>query len=430
MLELIDGRETLGPVHLTRPVSGADERALEGDVAAIVSDVRLRGDLALGEATLRFDGAEVSPSELRVSPEEIEAARSRVGPELTAALEALATRQRETCARGLPASWTERSGGSFFGEQVVPLRRAGLYVPGGRAAYPSSVLMTAIPAQVAGVEGIALATPPSKDGSVPDVVLAACAIAGIDEVYKMGGAQAIAAFAYGTETVRPVDKIVGPGNIFVTLAKRMVQSSVGIDSEAGPTELMVIAGPGASPEVIAADLMAQAEHGPHGAHVLVTWEPDIAAETMNSLDVQVATHPRSEIVENALVGGGNAVLVRDLDQALATANAFGPEHLQLEFEGAEGMLPRIWNAGSVFVGPWTPVAVGDYAGNTNHVLPSGGSARFSSGLSARDFVKTIYVSGSDLSGLGEMAPHIIALAEAEGLPWHAASVSTRTAELD
>lgn len=425
MLESIDGRETLGPVHIARPISKADERALEASVAEIVADVRLRGDAALVDATLRFDGADVPASQLRVPAQEIEEARARVAPEIIDALESLAVRLRITSVKGMPGSWTETAGGGFFGERVVALRRAGLYVPGGRAAYPSSVLMTAIPAQVAGVEGIALATPPSADGTIPDAVLGACSVAGVDEVYRMGGAQAIAALAFGTETVRPVDKIVGPGNIYVTLAKRLVQASVGIDSEAGPTELMVIADSGASAEILAADLMAQAEHGPHGAHVLVTWEPELAAEVLNSLDLQVATHPRSDAVEQALTQGGNVVLVRDLDQAIATANAFGSEHLQLEFDGAEGALGRIWNAGSVFVGPWTPVALGDYAGTTNHVLPSGGSARFASGLSARDFVKTIYVSGSDRAGLAEVAPHVAVLAEAEGLPFHAASVLAR-----
>ena len=430
MLELIDGRETLGPVHLSRPLTGTAERAVEGAVAEIVADVRLRGDTALAEATQRFDEADVPPSHLRVSAQEIAAAVERIPAELADALDSLARRLTTTSEKGLPTSWIERTESGFFGEQVVPLRRAGLYVPGGRAAYPSSVLMTSIPARVAGVEGIAVATPPSADGSIPDAVLAACSIAGVDEVYRMGGAQAIAAFAYGTETVRPVDKIVGPGNIYVTLAKRMVQASVGIDSEAGPTELMIVAGPGASPERMAADLMAQAEHGPHGAHVLVTWDREIASLTMNSLDLQVHTHPRSAEVEQALTQGGNALLVRDLEQAIGTANAFGPEHLQLEFDDAESVLPRIWNAGSVFVGPYTPVAVGDYAGSTNHVLPSGGAARFSSGLSARDFIKTIYVSGTTLQGLEEIAPDIVALATAEGLPFHAATVLARTDDLD
>ena len=425
MLESVDGRETLGPVHLSRPVSSADERALEEAVGAIVADVRLRGDAALQEATERFDGADIPSSKLRVASDEIEEARQRTAPELLAALESLAERLRITSARGLPESWVERVRGGFFGEQVVPLRRAGLYVPGGRASYPSSVLMTSVPARVAGVEGVAIATPPAADGSIPDAVLAACSVAGIDEVYRMGGAQAIAAFAYGTESVRPVDKIVGPGNIYVTLAKRMVQASVGIDSEAGPTELMIVAGGEASPELLAADLMAQAEHGPDGSHVLLTWEPRLAEEVVNSLDIQVASHPRSDAVEGALTQGGSAVLVRDLDQALATANAFGPEHLQLEFDDAEASLGRIWNAGSVFVGPFTPVAVGDYAGSTNHVLPSGGTARFSSGLSARDFVKTIYVSGADRDALAEMAPHVAVLADAEGLPFHAATVLAR-----
>jgi histidinol dehydrogenase len=428
MLESIDGRETLGPVHITRPLTGEDEAVLAGSVAEIVSEVRRRGDAAVTALTLRFDGAEVPAERLRVTPDEIEAAREATDPSLLEALEAMATRLRKTAKRGLPAGWIDREAGRFTGELVVPLRRAGLYVPGGRASYPSSVIMAAIPAQVAGVEGIAVASPPGSEGDISSEVLAACSIAGVTEVYRMGGAQAIAAFAYGTKTVRPVEKIVGPGNAYVTVAKRLVQGTVGIDSEAGPTEIMVIAGAEATAEVIAADLIAQAEHGPHGSHVLVTWEPDLAAEVMNALDLQVPLHPRGEAVENALTEGGVAVLVRDLDQAVETANAFGPEHLQLEIPDPQAVLERIWNAGAVFAGPWTPVAVGDYAGTTDHVLPSGGTSRFSSGLSARDFVKTIYVSGVDRTGLEELAPHIRALAEAEGLPAHATSVDLRLDE--
>ena len=427
MLESIDGRETLGPVHITRPLTGG-EAALAASVAEIVSEVRSRGDAAVAEMTLRFDGVEVPAERLRVTQGEIDAARAATDPLLLEALEAMATRLRATAQRGLPAGWIDRQDGRFTGELVVPLRRAGLYVPGGRASYPSSVIMAAVPAQVAGVEGIAVTSPPGPEGEIPREVLAACGIAGVAEVYRMGGAQAIAAFAFGTETVRPVEKIVGPGNAYVTAAKRLVQGTVGIDSEAGPTEIMVIAGADASAEVIAADLIAQAEHGPHGSHVLVTWEPDLAAEVMNALDLLVPLHPRAEALENALTEGGIAVLVRDLDHALETANAFGPEHLQLEISDAEVLLARIWNAGSVFAGPWTPVAVGDYAGSTNHVLPSGGTSRFSSGLSARDFVKTIYVSGLDRSGLAELAPHIRALADAEGLPGHATSVDLRLDE--
>jgi histidinol dehydrogenase len=285
--------------------------------------------------------------------------------------------------------------------------------------------MGVVPAQVAGVEGIAVATPPNPNGDVADAVLAACAVAGVTEVYRMGGAQAIAALASGTETVRPVQKIVGPGNIYVTIAKRLVQSLVGIDAEAGPTEIAIIADGSVDAGIVAADIIAQAEHGPHGAHVLITWDPDFAETVMVLIEQQLTMHPRADDVENALIEGGTAVLVRDLAQAIESANAFAPEHLELLFEGAEEALDGIRNAGAVFVGVWAPVPVGDYVVGTNHVLPSGGTARWASGLTSNDFVKSIYVSGLDRSALERLAPHIDALAEAEGLPWHARSVWTR-----
>ncbi|HWC13272.1 MAG TPA: histidinol dehydrogenase, partial [Actinomycetota bacterium] len=301
----------------------------------------------------------------------------------------------------------------------------GVYVPGGRAAYPSTVVMAAVPAQVAGVGAIALATPPDGRGEVAEAVLAACSVTGITEVYRVGGAQAIAALAYGTDSVRPVDKIVGPGNVYVTLAKRAVQGWVGIDSEAGPTEIAVVADGTVSAEAVAADLVAQAEHGPLGTHVLITWEPQVAERVMALLELEVARHERPEELENTLIEGGRAVLVRDLEHALATANAFAPEHLELYFDGAWEALDEVRNAGSVFVGPHTPVPVGDYVGGTNHVLPSGGSARFASGLGPHDFVKRIYVSSLERSALQRMAPHVAALAEAEGLQGHARAVERR-----
>ncbi|MDQ3983184.1 MAG: histidinol dehydrogenase, partial [Actinomycetota bacterium] len=306
-----------------------------------------------------------------------------------------------------------------------PLRRAGVYVPGGRAAYPSSVVMGCIPARVAGVGGVAVCSPPGPGGEVAEVVLAACAVAGVDEVYRIGGAQAVAALAYGTASVRPVEKIVGPGNVYVTLAKRLVAGWVGTDSEAGPTEIAIVADESIAPDVLAADLVAQAEHGPLGSHVLVTWVPEVAERVLALLELEIARHQRPDDVENALIEGGAVVLVNDLRHALDTVNAHAPEHLQLSFTGALDALDDVRNAGSIFVGAYSPVAVGDYVGGTNHVLPSGGTARWASGLGAGDFVKRIYLSALEPSALERLAPHVEALAEAEGLTGHARSVRVR-----
>jgi histidinol dehydrogenase len=427
MLELIDGRGLEAPVRIPRPQAarGDDPATIVRD---IVEDVRLRGDAALIEHTDRLDGVTLTEATIKVDEDVISKARSLVRPELISALEVMTERLRSTHERQIIAPWRDGRNDEFVGELVRPLRRAGIYVPGGRAAYPSSVIMGVVPAQVAGVSGIAVCSPPGPRGEIPDAVLAACSVAGVTEVYRLGGAQAIAALAYGTATVRPVEKIVGPGNIYVTLAKRLVKGWVGIDSEAGPTEIAVIADDSASPAVIAADLIAQAEHGPHGAHVLITWVPNLAETVMVRLEEQVLRHPRSEEVENALIEGGSAVLVRDLQHAFDTANAFAPEHLELYFTGAADALDQVQNAGAVFVGEWTPVPAGDYVAGTNHVLPSGGSARYSSGLTTRDFVKTIYVCGLEESALLRLAPHIDALAEAEGLGGHSDAVWERLGE--
>ncbi|MFP5352701.1 MAG: histidinol dehydrogenase [Actinomycetota bacterium] len=429
MLELIDGRDQGAPVHIARPspVTGRDDPMAA--VSAIVDDVRLRGDTALIELTQRHDGARLTADTLRVPEEEIAQARNLVRPEFLAALEVMAERLRATCERQLPAGWIDERTDERVGELIRPLRRAGVYVPGGRASYPSSVLMAAVPAAVAGVQGIAVTTPPSGNGQVPEAVLAACAVSGVTEVYRVGGAQAIAALAYGTETVRPVDKIVGPGNIYVTLAKRLVQSWTGIDSEAGPTEILIVADDTSDPRILALDLIAQAEHGPNGCHALVTWLPEVAERVLEVMDVEVARHPNAEEVENALIEGGRVVLVRDAHHALETANAFAPEHLQLDFAGAYDALEEVRNAGSVFVGPFSPVAVGDYVGGTNHVLPTGGSARWASGLGVQDFVKRIYVSSYEKPALQRLAAHVEALAQAEGLTGHARSVRARLDEL-
>lgn len=429
MLEIIDGRRQLAPVHIPRPrpVSGREDPAEV--VAEIISEIRKRGDEALLDYVYGLDGVRLDAADLRVDEATIAQAPNLVRPELLEALEVMAERLRSTCERQLPKEWIDRRADEQVGELIRPLRRVGVYVPGGRATYPSSVVMAAVPARIAGVETIAVASPPGPNGEISEAVLAACAVSGVTEVYKMGGAHAIVALAYGTESVRPVDKIVGPGNIYVTLAKRAVREWVGIDTEAGPTEIMIVADERADADVLATDLIAQAEHGPHGSHVLVTWVPELAERVIESLELLIARHERADDVENALIEGGRAVLVRDLEHALETVNAFAPEHLQLDFEGDHASLEHIRNAGSVFVGPYSPVATGDYVGGTNHVLPTGAAARWSSGLGVGDFVKRIYVSSFDRDALARLAPHIDALARAEGLPGHARSVHARLDDL-
>ena len=429
MLELIDGRSQTTPVRIPRPSVIGSTGDAEPQARAIVERVRLEGDAALLDLTQRFDGPRLEAPDLLVREDVIAKARSLVRPELIDALEVMAERLHATCERQIRGDWLDQRSDELVGELVRPIQRVGLYVPGGRAAYPSTVMMAAVPARVAGVEGIALASPPDRRGEISEAILAACAVTGVSEVYRMGGAQAIAALAYGTATVRPVDKIVGPGNVYVTLAKRHVRGWVGTDSDAGPTEIAIVADGAAEAEVVAADLVAQAEHGPHGTHALVTWSPELVAAVMSSIEVQVMRHERPDDVENALIEGGRAVLVRDLEHALDTVNAFAPEHLALFFHGARDVLPRVRSAGAVFVGPHSPVSVGDYVAGTNHVLPTGGGARWASGLSVRDFLKRIYVSELEPSALVRLQPHVEALAEAEGLHAHARAVDARVDRL-
>ncbi|MGH2747054.1 MAG: histidinol dehydrogenase [Actinomycetota bacterium] len=425
MLEIIDARDQRTPVHVPRPKLVGPQGDPAETVGEIVDDVRLRGDAALLEHTERLDRARLTPEDLRVDETTIEKARSLVRPEVIDALEVMAARLRRTSERQLPETWLEREDDELVGELIRPLRRVGIYAPGGRAAYPSTVVMAAVPAQVAGVEGIAVCSPPSPGGEIAEAVLAACTVVGIDEVYRMGGAQAIAAFAYGTISVRPVEKIVGPGNVYVILAKRSVRGWVGTDSDAGPTEIAIVADETAAPDVLAADIVAQAEHGPHGAYVLITPSAELAERVNAALEIEVARHERPEDVENALIEGGCTVVVRDLAHAIDTANAFAPEHLELVCAGALDLLDEVRNAGAVFVGAASPVSMGDYVAGTNHILPSGGAARWSSGLGVGDFVKRIYVSGLEPSALARLAPHVDALAEAEGLLAHARAVWAR-----
>ena len=413
---------------LARPADAsdsADHDALS-TVRAILADVRDRGDAAVRELTRRFDGCEIDDP--RVSPDELAAAVDAITPELRDALEVAAERIRDYHARQLdaPEPVLERDG-VIVRELAVPVARAGLYVPGGLAAYPSTVLMTALPAELAGVSERVLCVPPAADGSVPTATLAAAALAGITEVYRIGGAQAVAALAYGTETIRPVDVIVGPGNRYVALAKREVAGIVGIDSFAGPSEVVVVADGSVAPRFAAADLLAQAEHGPGGAAVLVTWDADVADAVDAAVAELVPDAPRHAEITATLGTGGRIVLVHDALAALAAVNAIAPEHLELLTAEPEALVPFVRNAGAVFLGPWAPAALGDYVAGVNHVLPTARTARFASALRVDTFRKHVHVVSATEGGLRTLAPHIRALAEAEGLDAHAQSVDVRRA---
>jgi histidinol dehydrogenase len=413
---------------LARPRDDPDasaDGALES-VRAIIADVRARGDAALRALTERFDGATID--DLRVPADDLHAALAATAPELRAALETAAARIRAYHAAQLtgPELVVERDG-VVLRELAIPVDRAGLYVPGGRAAYPSTVLMTAIPAELAGVGERVLCVPPAADGTVPAPTLAAAALAGVTEVHRVGGAQAIAALAYGTATIRPVDVIVGPGNRYVALAKREVAGTVGIDSFAGPSEVVVVADGSVPAAFTAADLLAQAEHGPGGSAVLVTWETEVADATDAAVDELLADAPRRAEITATLATGGRIVLVDDELAAVDAVNVIAPEHLELLTADAATLVPLVRNAGAVFVGPWAPAALGDYVAGVNHVLPTARSARFASALRVDTFRKHVHVVEATEAGFTALAPHVRALAAAEGLDAHARSVDVRGA---
>jgi histidinol dehydrogenase len=403
------------------------DRALEV-VEGIVSEVVTGGDAAVLDLGERFDG--VRPTSLRVASSDIAAALELLDPEVRAALEESIRRLRATCESEREESVTTEVGpGAVVERRMVPMQRVGLYVPGGLAPLVSTVVMNAVPAQVAGVPSIALATPPQKEfgGSPHPTILAACALLGIDEVYAAGGAQAIAMLAYGTESVSPVNLITGPGNIFVAAAKRYVRGQVAIDSEAGPTEIAIIADEQADPTFVAADLISQAEHDPMAASVLITPSEELATAVEGELDRQVAATKHTERVTTALAGRQSAtVLVRDLDQAVEVANAYAAEHLEIQTADAAGVAGRIVNAGAIFIGPWAPVSLGDYVAGSNHVLPTAGCACHSSGLSVRAFLKNVQVITYSEDALRAVGRDVVVLAEAEDLPAHAAAVTVRT----
>ena len=408
---------------LARPHAATDPDTV-ARVAAIVDEVRRRGDAALLDFTKRFDGVELGADQLRVSEDEWAAAT--VGPGLQAALAEAARRIEAFHRHQLPRSWWVRDEhGSLLGQQVTPLDRVGCYVPGGTAAYPSTVLMNLIPARVAGVKDLVVATPPGADGRLPPAVLAAARLAGATEVYRMGGAQAVAALAYGTATVSAVDKIVGPGNLYVALAKRLVFGDVGIDLVAGPSEVVVVADRTAEADHVAADLLAQAEHDPVARAVCLTDDAALGARVVAAVGRQCPALPRAAIAEAAVRGHGAVVVTRDLDEALAIANRLAPEHLELAVADPFAWLPAVRHAGAIFLGTHTPEVVGDYLAGTNHVLPTGATARFASGLSVEDFIKRSSLIHYTPAGLRAAWPHLAALAEAEGLHGHSEAARIR-----
>jgi len=429
MLRRIElGRAERLTEELLRRSGGVDEEIIAA-TARIVNDVRDRGDAALLEYTAKFDKAELT--EMLVTRDEIEMAIAQVGDEFLDAISAAAGAIEDFHKRQVPQSWfTTQEGGVFLGQKVTALRRVGIYVPGGRACYPSSVLMNAIPAQVAGVDEIVMVVPPDADGTVNPYTLAAAAEAGVDEIYKVGGAQAVAALAYGTETIERVDKVVGPGNAYVTAAKKLVMGACGIDMLAGPSEVLVLADETAIPAFVAIDLMAQAEHDPRAATYLVTTDPDLPDAVEEALEALLTESPRGDITRRSLQDNGVAIVCADIVSALDAVDLIAPEHLEVQMADAFDLLGSIRNAGAIFLGHWTPESVGDYVAGPNHVLPTGGTARFSSPLSVDDFVKKSSVISYSVEALEIDGPTAMILAEREGLWAHGAAVGLRLAAID
>jgi histidinol dehydrogenase len=399
-------------------------------VAAIIADVRARGDQALIDLTARFDRLTLTPETLAFSPAEIDAEIARVAPEDRAALELAATRIRAYHDRQRPRdeSWTDMSGATL-GWRWTPVTAAGLYVPGGLASYPSSVLMNAIPARVAGVERLVIACP-TPDGKVNPLVLLAARLSGVDQVYRIGGAQAIAALAYGTETIAPVDKITGPGNAFVAAAKRRVFGRVGIDMIAGPSEILVIADDANDPDWIALDLLSQAEHDESAQSILVTPSAAFGQAVAQAVAKRLETLDRRAIAGASWAQHGAVIVTRDLDEAAALSNRVAPEHLELCVADPDSLSQKITHAGAIFLGQWTPEAIGDYIGGPNHVLPTARSARFSSGLSVLDFMKRTTLARMTPEALKAIGPAAERLAISESLQAHGLSVRARLDRLN
>jgi histidinol dehydrogenase len=423
----LDSRKPDFPQRFAQFLATKRETAADVDAAvrAILADVAARGDAALIELSRKFDRVDLEKLGLRVSAQEIAEAEKACDREAIDALklardriEAFHIRQKPRDDRFTDALGVE------LGHRWTAIQAVGLYVPGGTAAYPSSVLMNAVPAKVAGVPRIVMVVP-APDGVINPLVLAAAKLGGVDEIYRVGGAQAVAALAYGTQTVRPVAKIVGPGNAYVAAAKRQVFGRVGIDMIAGPSEVLVLADATANPDWIAADLLAQAEHDEAAQSILITNDARLADDVEQAVASQLKTLPREKIADASWRDYGAIIVTRDLDEALPLIDALAPEHLELIAAAADSLIEKIRNAGAIFIGSHTPEAIGDYVGGSNHVLPTARSARFSSGLGVLDFVKRTSILKCGPDQLAALAPAAIALAEAEGLTAHARSVAIR-----
>ena len=429
MLRIID-RQTEAEIELKRigdRTFGGEVEPQEKAVREIVTTVRSKGDRALIDYTAKFDRQVLEIEQLRIKGSELDAAYQQISQDLLHAIQTACQKIEAFHRQRIPKSWVQfNEDDVVLGKRYTPVDRAGLYVPGGRAAYPSTVLMNAIPAKVAQVPRIIMVTPPGESGKINPAVLVAAQEAGIEEIYRVGGAQAIAALAYGTETIPKVDVITGPGNIYVTLAKKMVYGTVGIDSLAGPSEVLVIADETANPTHVAVDLLAQAEHDPMAAAILITTDRDLAQQVQKEVTRLLEDHPRKTLTEKAIANYGLAVVVDSLEIAAELSNLFAPEHLELEVADPWGLVQQIRHAGAIFLGHSTPEAVGDYLAGPNHTLPTSGAARYASALGVETFMKHSSLIQYSSTALKQMSSTIQILAQAEGLPSHGDSVRLRT----
>ena len=397
---------------------------VEASVRNIINQVREKGDEAVIKFTKKFDNYHLSPENIKVSGEEIENAYASIDKKILEHLRFTAERIKKFHEHQVEKSWSYKEEGILLGQVIRPLAIAGVYAPGGKASYPSSVLMNVIPAKVAGVKKVVMCTPASA-GRLNPYVLIAADIVGVDEIFCIGGAQAIAAMAYGTETIPKVDKIVGPGNVYVAEAKRMVFGDVDIDMVAGPSEILIIADKSARADFIAADLLSQAEHDELSYPLLITDSLDLATDVVKELDIQKKSLSRSEIIDNCLKNNCICFIVRNIEDGITLSNKIAPEHLELMIEDSDEMIDKVKNAGAIFLGKFTPEAVGDYAAGPNHVLPTGGTARFFSPLGVYDFVKRSSLISFNEKSLKDIAPTVKGIAEAEGLTAHAKAIEIR-----
>lgn len=419
-----DGVSERELINQLKARSGEIDRKVTSAVTDILNNVKQNGDDAVREYTLKFDGH--MPSKFEISREEIDSSPDKCDRDFILALYKAADNIRDFHARQKQQSWLEpKQNGVILGQRIRGFKRVGVYVPGGTAAYPSSVLMNVIPAKIAGVKEIVMVTPPQKDGTANPDILAAAKIAGVDRVFLMGGAQAVAALAYGTQSVPKVDKIVGPGNIFVATAKKLLYGTVDIDMIAGPSEILIVADKSANPKFLAADLMSQAEHDKMASAILLTTSEETANETAKELSRQMQTLERRDIIEQSLNDFGAIIVCKDISEAVDFANELAPEHLELAVENPMEYIGRVDNAGSVFLGHYSPEPLGDYFAGPNHVLPTSGTARFFSPLSVDSFIKKSSFIYYTEPALSEAKDDIIKLAETEGLTAHANSIKVR-----